>query len=248
MAQETSGTGAATGTLVIPGEMAARGDRLAISMMAWEICLIVQIGWATSASTDGIAARLYPFIWLPAKAVTHSQYGVLYAFQPGISIVIGGYAIGWLSDKIGRRKALILSATLAGLFIWPFGYVTNYPALFILSIADTFGFAGFLAINVVYMSEIMGPKVRPKVLMSTQTVCIFLLFVVFSGILPHYWFPGQYRLYLWVLTVLNLLIAVALFFRMPEAPRWLEAKGRHEQAHAVLAKLEARVAKRHGPL
>src|ERR1700744_6411419 len=173
MAQETSGTGAATGTLVIPGEMAARVDRLPISMMAWEICLIVQIGWSTSASTDGIAARLYPFIWLPAKAVTHSQYDVLYAFQAGISIVIGGYALGWLADKIGRRKALIISSVLAGVFIWPFAYVTNYPALIFLSIADNLGFAGFLAINVVYMSEIMGPAVRPRIMMISQVAAIF---------------------------------------------------------------------------
>ena len=59
MAQDASG--AAGGTLVIPGEMAARVDRLPMSLMAWEICLIVQIGWSTSASTDGIAARLYFF-------------------------------------------------------------------------------------------------------------------------------------------------------------------------------------------
>ena len=31
--------------------------------------------------------------------------------------------------------------------------MTSYPALFVLSILDTLGFAGFLAINVVYMSE-----------------------------------------------------------------------------------------------
>src|ERR1700679_566628 len=106
MAQDTSGSGAAASggtTLVIPGEMAARIDRLPMSLMAWEICLIVQIGWSTSASTDGIAARLYPFIWLPAKAVTHSQYDVLYAFHAGISIVIGGYAIGWGADDNRRR-------------------------------------------------------------------------------------------------------------------------------------------------
>ncbi len=142
MAQETSGTGAASGTLVIPGEMAARVDRLPMSFMAWEICLIVQVGWAMSASTDGIAARLYPFIWQPAKAITHSQYDVLYALQAGISILIGGYALGWLADKIGRRKALIISSVLAGVFIWPFGYVTNYPALIVLSVFDTLGFAG----------------------------------------------------------------------------------------------------------
>src|SRR5579875_3457876 len=103
MAQDTSGSGTASGgtTLVVPGEMAARVDRLPMSFMAWEICMIVQIGWAFSASTVGIALRLYPFIWLPAKTITHSQYDVLYALQVGISILLGGYAIGWLSDKIG---------------------------------------------------------------------------------------------------------------------------------------------------
>ena len=246
MAQDTSGAAAAGGgTLVIPGEAAARVDRLPMSFMAWEICLIIQVGWAMSASTDGIALRLYPFVWLPAKVITHSQYDVLYALQVGISILIGGYALGWLADKIGRRKALIFSSLLAGVFIWPFGYVTNYPALFVLSIFDTLGFAGYLAMNVVYMSEIMGPTWRRKVMLPCQAVCIFLLFVVVGGIIPHYWFPVHYRWFLWFLTGANLLIAVALFFRMPESPRWLEAKERRDQARRAVARMEARVMKRH---
>ncbi len=245
MAQDTSGAAAAAGggTLVIPGEMAARVDRLPMSLMAWEICLIVQVGWATAASTDGIAARLYPFVWLPAKVISHSQYNVLYALQAGISILIGGYALGWLADKIGRRPALILSATLAGVFIWPFAYVTSYPALFVLSIADTLGFAGFLAINVVYMSEIMGPKVRPRVMMVSQVVCIFLLLVVLTGIIPHYMFPGQYKPYLWILAALNILIAIALFFRMPESPRWLEARERRDEARKIMERMEMRASR-----
>jgi hypothetical protein len=110
MAQDTSGAGDAVGgtTLVIPGEMAARVDRLPMSRMAWEIALLVQVGWACSASADGISARLYPFIWLPHHVITSFEYSVLFALETGISILIGGYAIGWLSDKIGRRKALIL--------------------------------------------------------------------------------------------------------------------------------------------
>jgi MFS family permease len=245
MAQQTPAAAAAAGggTLVIPGEMAARVDRLPKSFMAWEICLIVQIGWSTSASTDGIAARLYPFVWLPAKVINHSQYDVLFALQAGISILIGGYALGWLADKIGRRPALILSSVLAGVFIWPFAYVTNYPALFILSIADTLGFAGYLAINVVYMSEIMGPTWRRKVMLPCQTVCIFLLFVVFNGIIPHYWFPSHYRWFLWMLAIVNIVVAVALFFRMPESPRWLEARERRVQARKAVERMEARVSK-----
>ncbi len=46
--------------------------------------------------------------------------------------------------------------------------MTNYPALVVLSIADTLGFAGYLAINVVYMREMMGPTVRSKVIRVAQ--------------------------------------------------------------------------------
>jgi MFS family permease len=245
MAHDTSGSGTATGgtTMVIPGEMAARVDRLPMSGMAWEICMIVQIGWAVAVSTDAIAARMYPFIWLPAKEITHGQYNVLFALEVGIGILIGGYVFGWLSDKLGRRPMLIVSSVLAGVFIWPFAYVTNFPALALLSIGSTLGIGGYLAINVVYMSEIMGPAVRPRVMMVSQVVCIFLLEVILIGIIPHYWFPSQYRGYLWLLAGLNILVALYLLVRMPESPRWLEARERRDAAREAVEKMEARVSK-----
>jgi MFS family permease len=247
MAEDMPGAGAAVGgtTVVIPGEMAARVDRLPMSRMAWELALLVQVGWACSASVAGISARLYPFIWLPRHVMTSFEYSVLYALGTGISVLIGGYAIGWLSDRIGRRKALILSSVLAGVFTWPFGYVTDYPALVVLSIADTLGFAGYLAVNVVYMSEMMGPAVRSKVIRSAQVLAIFLLSVVLASLIPHYWIPGQYRRYLWLLAGLNIVMALALFWRIPESPRWLEARERRDQARTIVERMEARVTKRH---
>ena len=213
--------------------------------MAWEIALLVQVGWACAASADGISARLYPFIWLPHHVITSFEYSVLFALETGISILIGGYAIGWLSDKIGRRKALILSSVLAGVFIWPFAYVTSFPALVVLSIADTLGFAGYLAINVVYLSEMMGPAVRSKVIMAAQALAIFLLATVLASLIPHYWIPSEYRLYLWLLAGLNILVALVLVWRMPESPRWLEARERRDQARKIVERMEARVMKRH---
>jgi putative MFS transporter len=93
------------------------------------------------------------------------------------------------------------------------------------------------------MSEIMGPKVRPRVMMFCQVVCIFLLLVILAGIVPHYLFPGQYREYLWILTGLNLAIAALLFWRMPESPRWLEARERFDQARKATERMEARASK-----
>jgi len=247
MAEDMPGAGASAGgtTPVIAGEMAARVDRLPMSRMAWEIALLVQVGWACAASVDGTAARLYPFVWLPRHVMGSFEYSVLFALETGISVLIGGYTIGWLSDRIGRRKALILSSVLAGVFIWPFGYVTNYPALVVLSLVDTLGFAGYLAINVVYMGEMMGPAVRGKVIKVAQVLAIFLLAVVLTSLIPHYWIPGQYGRYLWLLAGLNIVVALVLFWRMPESPRWLEARQRRDQARTIVERMEARVMKRH---
>ena len=248
MAQDASGAGAAAGrttTLVIPGEMAARIDRLPASWVILEIALIVQLGWTTTGATDGIAATLYPFIWLPNHAINHSQYSVLYAFQTGISILLGGYFIGWLGDKIGRRKALILSTLLAAVFIVPFGYVTNYPALILLSIGDTLGFAGFLALNVTYTSEMAGPVARSRIIMFAQVFAIILGLSIWRGLIPHYMVPGQYKAYLWFLGGLNLVVMLLIIWRLPESPRWLEARGRTDQARKIVERLEARIMKRH---
>src|ERR1700749_4014515 len=95
------------------------------------------------------------------------------------------------------------------------------------------------------MSEIMGPAVRPRVTMVCQVVAIFLLSVVLGGIVPHYWIPAHYRWQLWMMAGLNIAVAIYLYFRMPESPRWLEARERREEARRVVERMEARVMKRH---
>ena len=77
-----------------------------------------------------------------------------------------------------------------------------------------------------------------------QVLAIFLLSTVLTSLIPHYWIPSEYQLYLWLLAGLNILVALALFWRMPESPRWLEARQRHDQARKIVERMEARVMKR----
>src|ERR1700759_5181970 len=114
MAEDMPGAGAAVGgtTVVIPGEMAARVDRPPMSRMAWELALLVQVGWACSARVAGISGRLCPFIWLPRHVRTSFEYWVLYALGTGISVLIGGYVIGWLADRNGPGQAPLLFSVL----------------------------------------------------------------------------------------------------------------------------------------
>jgi MFS family permease len=241
-----SGPAADGAVMVIPGEIAARIDRLPLSWVQWELALLTQVAWGIILSTDGIARTLYPFIWQPGHFITSFQYSVIYAFQVGIGILIGDYVMGWLADKIGRRPTMLLSAVLAGIFIWPFGYVTNYPLLVLLSIFVGLGVGGILATNVVYMTEMSAPAIRGKMTLGSQVLAIIIFSTVLVGIVPHYMIPGHYRAYLFLLAGLQIFVLLPLLaWRLPESPRWLEARGRVEEARRLVERMEARCRKRH---
>jgi MFS family permease len=242
------GPDAVGAVLVVPGEMAARIDRLPPTRVQWELALITQITWGVILSTDGQAARLYPFIWEPAHVLTSFQYSVVYAFQVGIGILIGDYVMGWLADRIGRKPTMMISAVLAGLFIWPFAFVTSYPALIVLSIFACLGVGGILATNVVYMTEVVGPQVRGKITLGSQTVAVLILFSILGGLVPHFMFPQDYRQYLFLLAGLQLLLLPLIAWRLPESPRWLEARGQDEKARRIVERLEERCRRHAGPL
>lgn len=233
---------------VLPGEIAARIDRMPLSPVQWELATLTQIAWGIILATDGIAAILYPFIWAPAHVVTSFQYSLVYAFEVGIGILIGDYTMGLLADKIGRRPVLIISTILAGLFIWPFGYITSFPLLLIFSILLTLGVGGVLAVNVVYLTEMVSPAIRGKVTLGSQVVAV-VIFTFLTGFVPHYMIPGDYRQFLFLLAGLQFVVLLPLLvWRLPESPRWLEAKGRVDEARRVLERLEDRCRRHAGEL
>lgn len=221
------------------GRVAARIDRLPLTPVQWELALLTQLAWGVIVATDGIAARLYPFIWLPRHTVTSFEYSTLYAFEVGVGILVGDYVMGFVADRYGRRPAMIASAVLAGLFIWPFAIVTNFWLLLVFSILGTLGVGGILSTNVVYMTEIVSPEVRGRVTLGSQALAVVIL-ATLAGLLPFFMIPDQYRLYLIVLAALQFLLVPLLAWRLPESPRWLEAKGRRDEAEKNLAALEAR--------
>lgn len=234
MAQQALGSGEQR----FLGDIAARLDRLPLTWRHWELALLVQLAWGGALATDGIAARLYPFIWEPAGAITKFEYSTLYAFQVGISILLGDYLIGLFADKYGRRPAIMLSTALAGAFIWTFVLTTNFWWLLLFSILGTLGAGGMLATNVVYIAEIVSPEHRGRLTMAAQTFGFVLLAVV-AALLPFYWVPSHWHAYLYFMAGLELLVVLPLlFWRLPESPRWLETHGRADEAHLQVERLE----------
>lgn len=222
------------------GVMAARIDRLPLTRVQWQLAVLVEVTWGFIIfDTDGIGARLYPFVWRPNHVIDVVQYAVIQALQVGLGILLGVYIMSYVADRYGRRPAILLATLLGGICIWPFAYVTDFTWMVVLSILSTLGVGGIVATHSVYLSEMTSPQVRNRVLLTSQGVTA--LVAVGVNLLAFAWIPSNWQLFLWVSAAIEIVILLPLlYWKLPESPRWLEAHGRHEEAEKVMALYEQR--------
>lgn len=228
--------------------ISGRIDRLPLTRVQWELAILVEITWGfIVVDTDGIGARLYPFVWRPLGILTNNQYAVIQALQVGLGVLLGTYLMSFVADRYGRRPAILLSTALAGLCLWPFAFVTSFVPLVIFSVLSTLGVGGIVATHAVYLSEMSSHSVRNKTMLTAQasTAIVGVLIAgVASVMMPKYW-----REFVWLGVIIQAFVLFPiLYWRLPESPRWLETHGRHDEADRVVRSLETRVAAIAGPL
>ena len=98
--------------------MAARIDRLPLTRVQWQLAVLVEVTWGFIIfDTDGIGARLYPFVWRPHHTIDITQYAVIQALQVGLGILLGVYLMSYVADRYGRRPAILLATMLGGVCI-----------------------------------------------------------------------------------------------------------------------------------
>jgi MFS family permease len=225
----------------IGGRVAARIDRLPLTRVQWHLAILVEVTWGFIIfDTDGIGARLFPFVWRPNKIINVEQYAVIQALQVGLGVLLGVYLMSWVADRYGRRPAILLATFLGGVCIWPFAYVTNFWGMVFLSVLSTLGVGGIVATHSVYLSEMTSPIVRNKVLLASQGSTA--LVAVSVNMLAFWLIPSQWQIYLWVSAGIEIVVLLPLlWWLLPESPRWLEARGRHAEAETIMAEYERRV-------
>ncbi len=228
----------------IHGHIAARIDRLPLTRVQWHLAILVEVTWGFIIfDTDGIGARLYPFVWRPNHIIDVYQYAVIQALQVGAGILLGAYLMSWVADRYGRRPAILLATLLGGFCIWPFAYVTNFWGMVVLSVLSTLGVGGIVATHSVYLSEMTSTKIRNKVLLASQgftAVVAAGVFIVASFMIPSHW-----QAFLWISAIVEIVVLLPwLYFKLPESPRWLETHGRHEEAERAMEKYERAVQRR----
>ncbi|KAL2157274.1 hypothetical protein VTH06DRAFT_6314 [Thermothelomyces fergusii] len=168
---------------------------------------------------------------------TSDTQGGITAAMPGGSL-IGALASGWLSDRCGRKKAIVIGSAF-----WIAGSVLTCASVNIAMLAvGRFinGFAvGICSAQVpVYITEIAPPTLRGQLVAMQQwaiTWGILIMYFICFGC-SYIDGVGAFRIP-WGLQMLPAIyLCIGLNFE-PESPRWLFKKGREAEAKDVLAQL-----------
>lgn len=173
-----------------------------------------------------------------------------------IGCIIGGLIGGWVSNRIGRKRGLVIAALLflisalgASAPEFPFapighggpGYMAGFVVYRILGGIGV-GLASML--SPMYIAEIAPPKVRGNLVTWNQFAIIFGMLVIYfvnfgiskagSG---DTWLNSIGWRYMFLSGTIPAGLFLLLLFLVPETPRYLMLKGDERAARAVLAKL-----------
>jgi sugar porter (SP) family MFS transporter len=168
---------------------------------------------------------------------------------PTLGAVIAALLSGPVSDKIGRKKALII---IAALYVVSAVASALAPSFIALSIARFIGGLAFSSLIVapVYIAEVSPPQLRGRLVSINQLNIVFGLSAAYFANALVQWLSQQD--FAWVaasgiesdpwrwmlgLEILPALAYCLLLFTLPETPRWLVMKGRHAEARKVLERL-----------
>jgi len=206
------------------------------------ISLVAAVGGLLFGFDIAVIAGAIPFI-TRHFSLTAGHLGMAVS-AVALGCMLGSSVAGFISDRIGRKKVMIMAAALFVLSsIW-----TAIPSTLIYFIVARFlsgvaiGFAS--PVSPVYIAEVAPARIRGRLVTLNQLAITFgmLLAYAIGWLLASHGTAEWRDMYAWrwmfASGVLPSVLFLAALFLVPESPRWLAKRGLTDKARAILASVD----------
>ncbi|WP_158882876.1 MFS transporter [Amycolatopsis anabasis] len=219
--------------------VAARLDRLPVTRL--HRYLIAVVGVATFFDLyDLFLASTVSTVLSKEFGVSSGELKPLLA-SAFLGAFVGAVTLGRLADRIGRRRAFLLTLGTYSLFTLLGAFSTDVWMLVICRFIAGIGIGAELPLADAYLADLLPAKSRGRATAWAYT--IGFCGVPAAGFLARA-LVGTAPLgvdgwrWLFVIGALGAAIVWVLRAALPESPRWLAAQGRHDEADGVVRRLE----------
>ena len=224
---------------------AARLDRLPISSFHRDIVLLLAYIFFFELGDLNSFAFAAPGV----RQAWHLSIGTI-SFITSASffgMFIGSTTGGWFSDRVGRKRALVLTTVWYSGFSLLNAFAWDTTSLFATRLLTGVGLSSMTVVAMTYISEMFPAKIRGSY--QARILTIGLCGIPVTAYVARFIIPlapwGWRAVFVW-----GSLAVIFPFFagRLEESPRWFENHGRADEANETMNRIEARVREEKGEL
>ncbi len=177
---------------------------------------------------------------LVKSGVSNVQANANFLTATFVGMLIGAFAAGILGDAKGRRFTYQFNLMIFGIASLAGAAAPNMDTLIVCRFFMGLGLGAEIVIGYGSIGEFIPPAVRGKWSAYLSLITNSALF--FSTLLGYLIIPSLGWRPMFALVGIGAIIVWVLRKKMPESPRWLESKGRNQEAEQVMAAIEAETA------
>ncbi|KXB03565.1 hypothetical protein AKJ45_01230 [candidate division MSBL1 archaeon SCGC-AAA261F19] len=212
-------------------------EEVPVGKFHWILLLALGLGWAFDAMNSGlISFGLTPLT--EDLNLTEGLTGILLSGWTA-GMFAGGFLIGKLADKAGRKTSLLLSLVLFSVPAGMVAFASHWELIFLLRFTAGMGSAGYMVVGSTLLSEYMPTKQRGRFvallesswafgwLLASYFGLIFIETVGWRGIM--------------LVGFLPMLFLPFFLVKIPESLRFLLSKGKIKRAREIGRDIDLKV-------
>jgi MFS transporter, putative metabolite:H+ symporter len=221
-------------------DIVARIERLPVT--GWHVKARIIVGTATffDAYDSLTIAYVLPVV-IGLWHIQQSDIGLLLA-AGNAGQLIGALTFGWIADRIGRLRALVVGILLFALGSLACAFAYDFTSLFTLRTIEGIGLGGEVPVAAAYIGEMAKARGRGFFFLIYEGIFGIGLFA--AALLGVWMVPRFGWQSMFIVGAVPALLALVLRRMLPESARWLADKGRLGEADEVVNFLERDAQKR----
>ncbi|MDO5495484.1 MAG: MFS transporter [bacterium] len=195
------------------------------------------VGWALDAMDVGLISFIMAAL-IQEWGLTTTEASWLGSIG-FVGMAVGASLGGLLADRIGRRQVFALTLFVYGIATGVSALSTALLMLIILRFIVGLGLGAELPVASTLVSEFAPRKIRGRVVVILESFWAVGWFM--AALIGFLVVPGSENGWRWALAfgAVPAVWALVIRWHLPESVRFLEARGRHEEAEAVVRDFEA---------
>ncbi|ELB86712.1 MFS transporter [Rhodococcus opacus] len=221
--------------------ISARLERLPMSR--WHIKARVIVGAVTFF--DGFDQLMIAYslpVLIPKWGLTPGDIAWVIAIG-GIGMLVGALAGGWFADRVGRLNVIIFSLALYAVMSLGMAFTDSLMLFLVFRFVQGIGLGAEVPVAASYIGEITKAHKRGRFVLLYEV--IFPIGLVMSAIVSAWVVPNFGYKILFALGALPVVL-LPLLWKLPESPRWLASRGRFEDAHNAMTRIENEITEKYG--